>query len=220
MLNTKDMLVQNPSRIYKSDLSIWKKENLYAVNEINVDGNVSKLKKVTEIILDENGNYNLPFEKNCNILVIVLYGEVLINDFEKTISANQVFTLKSDKSNSLKIKNKLTDEKADVLILELKNNSSENSFTIENLNLLERNTLIQISKNIECPNFIGLYEGRREQEYSLYQKGNLIFGMVINGAFEFQNRLMETRDAIILSEIDTLEFEALSENALILFLEV
>jgi hypothetical protein len=41
-----------------------------------------------------------------------------------------------------------------------------------------------------------LYEGRKEEEYSVHQKGKS-FGMVINGAFEFQNRLLETRDAIL-----------------------
>ena len=44
--------------------------------------------------------------------------------------------------------------------------------------------------------------------------------MVINGAFEIQNRLLENRDAIILWEITELEFEALSENALIIFFEI
>ncbi len=62
--------------------------------------------------------------------------------------------------------------------------------------------------------------GRKEDTYTLNQYGKTIFGMVLNGAFEFQNRLMENRDAILLNEIETLEFEALSENALILFLKV
>lgn len=214
------MLVQSPSRIFKSDLSVWKKENSSAFNEINFSEENSKLRTVSEIVLDKNGSYNFEYKENCTILMIVLYGEIVINDFEKPISAEQIFTLKSSESNFLTLKNNLPSEKADVLILELKSKTSENAFSIENLNLNEKNTLIQISKNLECPNFIGLYEGRKEQEYSLYEKGKSIFGMVINGAFEFQNRLMETRDAIILNDIETLELEALSENALIILFEV
>ncbi|ANF50036.1 hypothetical protein A0O34_05635 [Chryseobacterium glaciei] len=214
------MLVQSPSRICKSNLSVWKKENSSAFNEISFSEENSKLRKVSEIVLDKNGSYDFEYKENCTILMIVLYGEIVINDFEKPISAEQIFTLKSSESNFLTLKNNLPSEKADVLILELKSKTSENSFSIENLNLNEKNTLIQISKNLECPNFIGLYEGRKEQEYSLYEKGKSIFGMVINGAFELQNRLMETRDAIILNEIEMLEFEALSENALIILFEV
>lgn len=213
------MLVQSPSRIFKSDFSVWKKKNSCVFNEIISDEN-SDLRTVTEIILDENGNFDFNYQANCNILIVVLYGEILINDFEKSISAEQIFTLKSTENNILHFKNNLSEEKADILLFELKSKKTGNHFSVENLNITEKNKLISISENIEYPNFIGLYEGRKEEEYSLYQKERSIFGMVINGAFEFQNRLMEIRDAIILSEIETLEFEALSENALLIFLEI
>lgn len=213
------MLVQTPSRIFKSDLSVWKKENSCILNEMIIEEN-SGLRKAVEIVFEKNGSLDLKYPENSTLLIIVLYGEIVINDFEKPISAEQIFTLKSDKSHILNIKNNLPHEKADVLLFELKSKKEGNFFTIEDLNLKDKNTLIQISENVEYPNFIGLYDGRKEEEYSLYQKGKSIFGMVINGAFEFQNRLMETRDAIILSEIETLEFEALSENALLIFLEI
>lgn len=213
------MLVQNPSRIFKSDFSVWRKENSCLINEIVLDENY-QLKKTAEIILNENGSFDFEYEANCNILVIVLYGEIIINDFKKSISAEQIFTLKSTEANILHLKNNLNDEKADVLLFELKSKKTENHFSVEDLNITKKNKLIQISENIEYPNFIGLYDGRKEELYSLYQKETSIFGMVINGAFEFQNRLMETRDAILLNEIEELEFEALSENALLIFLEI
>jgi quercetin 2,3-dioxygenase len=213
------MLVQTPSRIFKSDLSVWKKENSCILNEMILEKN-SGLRKVTEIVFERNGSFDLQYQENSTLLIVVLYGEILINDFDKPISAEQIFTLKSDESNILNIKNNLPNEKADVLLFELRSKKEGSFFTIEDLNLTDKNTLTQISENVEYPNFIGLYDGRKEEEYSLYQKGKSIFGMVINGAFEFQNRLMETRDAIILSEIEALEFEALSENALLIFLEI
>jgi quercetin 2,3-dioxygenase len=213
------MLVQSPSKIFKSDFSVWRKESSSLVNEIVFEENF-KLRKTAEIVMDENGSFDFNYKINCTILVIVLYGEVLINDFEKPITAEQIFTLKSTESNILHIKNNLNDEKADVLLFELKSKKTENSFSVEDLKITEKNTLISISENVEYPNFIGLYDGRKEEEYSLYRKDASIFGMVINGAFEFQNRLMENRDAIILNEIKELEFEALSENALLIFLEI
>jgi hypothetical protein len=214
------MLVQSPSRIFKSDFSVWKKENSCAVNEFFSGEEPSRLRKAVEVVLPESGSYELAHQEKASLLIIVLYGEILINDFEKPISSEQIFTLQSIDDNVVTIKNNLPDEKADVLILELNNRNPENSFTIEDLNLNEKNILHQISKNLKTPNFIGLYNGREEQEYALHIKESSIFGMVINGAFEFQNRLLETRDAILLSEIETLEFEALSENALLIFLEI
>jgi hypothetical protein len=51
-----------------------------------------------------------------------------------------------------------------------------------------------------------------------------VFGFVIEGAFEFQNRLLETRDSIALWNEDNetlqIEFEALSNDAIILIAEV
>ncbi|MDN4013532.1 hypothetical protein QX233_13730 [Chryseobacterium gambrini] len=213
------MLVQSPSRIFKSDLSVWRKENSYVLNEMTPDEQ-SGLHKITEVVFEENGTFDFKYQKSSTVLIIVLFGEIYINDFEKPLSPENIFTLKSEEGNMLNIRNNKSDEKADILIFELKSIKKDNFFSIENLNIDRRNHLIQISEKLEYPNFIGLYEGRKEEEYALHHKGKSIFGMVINGAFEFQNRLLETRDAIIISEIETLEFEALSENALLLFLEV
>ncbi|WP_449400412.1 pirin family protein [Chryseobacterium wanjuense] len=70
------------------------------------------------------------------------------------------------------------------------------------------------------PAFIGLYDGRKKQKYDLKLDNKSIFGIVINGACEFQDRLLETRDAILLQGLETLEFDALSENLLVIFLEI
>lgn len=214
------MLVQSPSRIFKSDFSVWKEENSCAVNNFFSGEEPLKLRKALEVVLPESESYEFAHHEETSLLIIVLYGEVLINDFEKAISSEQIFTLQSVENNVVTITNNLPEEKADVLILEFKNKKTENSFTIEELDVNEKNVLLPITNQLKIPNFIGLYDGRKEQEYAVHIQGSSIFGMVINGAFEFQNRLLETRDAILLSEIERLEFEALSENALLVFLEI
>ncbi|MBB6372200.1 hypothetical protein [Chryseobacterium shigense] len=213
------MLVQSPSRIFKSDLSVWKRERSCFTHTINM-ANETALRKVSEIVLDENGDGQFYYQKNSSILVMVLYGETLISGFTEPFTAGQILTRLTNENGTLSFKNNLRDEKTDILILELKNNSAENSFSVEDLEFNERNALLQISENLGYPNFAGLYNGRKEQEYILQKKERAIFGMVINGAFEFQNRLMENRDAIFLQEVEILEFEALSENALLILLEV
>ena len=214
------MLVQNPSKIFKSDFAIWKQENDCQIREIITEKEHLNLRKVTEIVFDENGKYHFQSKENSNLIILVLYGEILIENIKKQISADQIFTLKSTETKILTLNNNFESEKADVLIIELKAEESDNFTRIKNLNIIYRNSFIPIVKNFDYPNFIGLYDGRKEDTYTLNQYGKTIFGMVLNGAFEFQNRLMENRDAILLNEIETLEFEALSENALILFLEI
>lgn len=68
--------------------------------------------------------------------------------------------------------------------------------------------------------FIGKYEGRAEDEYILKNSSNSVFVFIIEGAFEVANRLLEIRDGIALSNIETVEFEALSNDAIILLLEI
>ncbi|KFF11938.1 hypothetical protein IW15_14750 [Chryseobacterium soli] len=215
------MLVQSASKIIKADFSVWKKKESCVVNTmVSEQENLSNLRNVVEIVLDEGGSYHFTHQLDSSVLVIVLYGEILINDFKKPITSEQVFTVQSKESGFLTVKNNLADEKADILILELKSKRPDHFFSVEDVNIRDKNTLIPISNQLEYPNFIGLYEGRQEQEYSLYHPKNTLFGLVLNGAFEFQNMLLETRDCVIIKEIETLEFEALSENALLLFLEV
>ncbi len=215
------MLVQTPSQIFKADFAFWKKENKSVLNQIiSNQNNAGHIKSVTEIILDENGSYEFESQGNSTLIILTLYGKIQMNHLRKVISPEEVFTLKSIEKFTVTIRNYLNDEKTDLLIIELQSLQPENAFFFEELNIEKKNTLIPVSKKLEFPNFIGLYEGRKEEIYSLYHSNKIIFGMVINGAFESQNRLLGIRDSILLRDIQTLEFEALSENALIIFFEI
>lgn len=215
------MLVQTPSQIFKADFASWEKGNQSIVNHmIGSDNNAGCLKKVTEVLLDENGSFELETQENSILMILTLYGNIQLNHFQKVISPEEVIILKSKEKSTVEIRNYLSSEKSDILIIELYSLQSASAIFIEELKIEKRNTLIPVSKELGLPNFIGLYEGRKEGVYSLYNPEKAIFGMVVNGAFEFQNRLLETRDSVLLRNIKTLEFEALSENALIIFFEI
>lgn len=214
------MLIQTPSKIFKSDFAVWKEENSCRIRDVFTENEDSNLRKVSEIVIDENGKFCFQYKANCAVMILVLYGEILISDFKKKVSSHKVFTLKSTETDSLTIKNNLENEKADVLIIELKSGIHDNSFSLKDLTIDCKNTLIPMAEDFDYANFIGLYDGRKEDSYIVNQSDRSVFGMVINGAFEFQNRLLENRDAVLLEDIETLEFEALSENALLLFFEI
>ena len=87
----------------------------------------------------------------------------------------------------------------------------ENSFDFQ-----QKNELLNLSEN--C--FIGKFDGRKEGNFILKNPKNGIFAFIIDGVFEVQNRLLHTRDGLSLKNIEAIEFEALSENAVILLLEI
>lgn len=67
---------------------------------------------------------------------------------------------------------------------------------------------------------IGKFSGREEAVYETYQPGNGVFVFVIQGAFEVQYRLLEGRDALALWDVERIEIEALSNEAIILVVEI
>ncbi|MFD2521211.1 pirin family protein [Emticicia soli] len=79
-------------------------------------------------------------------------------------------------------------------------------------------------QNIGANCYIGKFAGREEGFLILKPESQGVFGFVIEGAFEFQNRLLEARDSIALWNDDNdplqIEFEALSNDAILLIIEV
>jgi redox-sensitive bicupin YhaK (pirin superfamily) len=68
--------------------------------------------------------------------------------------------------------------------------------------------------------FIGKFSGRYDAVFKTKDLSDGIFVYIIEGAFEVQNRLMEARDGLALWDVDELNFEALSNDAIILLMEV
>lgn len=87
---------------------------------------------------------------------------------------------------------------------------------------LEENRLIEIQTPL-LPFYltIGRFSGRKEGCYQMKNpKSSGLFSFVIAGAFELENRLLHMRDGLALHLIEEAEFEALSEGAILLFIEL
>lgn len=67
---------------------------------------------------------------------------------------------------------------------------------------------------------IGRFGGRCEAVYSMQSRQSCFFAFVITGAFELEGRLLHERDSLALWNIDQAELEALSNNAVIMVLEI
>ncbi len=67
---------------------------------------------------------------------------------------------------------------------------------------------------------IGKFNGRGEGIFTPADSNSGVFVFVLEGAFEVANRLLHARDGLALWEVEEVDFEALSNNAIILFVEV
>jgi hypothetical protein len=67
---------------------------------------------------------------------------------------------------------------------------------------------------------IGKFAGRQEGRYHLSDPQNTLYFFVIGGAFEVQQRLLQPRDGLALWNAGTIDFEALSNDAVLLVMEL
>ena len=68
--------------------------------------------------------------------------------------------------------------------------------------------------------YIGKFKGREEGIYSPKNSANGVFVFIVEGAFEVANRLLHARDGLALWNVEQVEFEALSNDAIIFLVEV
>jgi hypothetical protein len=83
-----------------------------------------------------------------------------------------------------------------------------------------KNSLITLvsSGNIFCR--IGKFASRTDFQVKLNRHTFGLFAFVIEGAFEFQHVLLQQRDGLSIENISEIEFEALSNEAIILIFEL
>lgn len=95
-------------------------------------------------------------------------------------------------------------------------------FLIARTNLSEKNVFHKLLEVIHSgfSTQLALFSGRAENNYHITNKSNAVFAFVISGAFEIQGRLLEERDGLGLWGIEEVEIEALSENAILLLIEI
>ena len=79
------------------------------------------------------------------------------------------------------------------------------------------NTLHPLFSSGQAHAFFGIYDGREED---IFTAENDLFVFVIEGAFEVDYKLHEARDGLAISRPGEIEFEALSDRAMLLIFEL
>ena len=83
-----------------------------------------------------------------------------------------------------------------------------------------QNSFLNLFGNDSIQAHIGRFSGRVDSTFHSIKDPAHVFVFVVEGAFEFQNRLLEARDGLALSNVSISDFEALSNDAILVILEV
>lgn len=164
--------------------------------------------------------------KDVEVIIIPVVGSIEVkdkNDIPNTVEAGQAFIVRLKKGEYYQISNPYKDEFVNFLQIWLEKaaivedqHQERISFDLDN----NKNKLQRIGEN--C--YIGKFSGREEGYITIEGRNKGAFAFIIEGAFEFQNRLLEARDSLALWNEDgehlQIEFEALSNDAIVLIVEV
>lgn len=164
-------------------------------------------------------------EENMEILILPLVGGIDFkgnNNEESFVRTGHLQVFSAAKNHSFTLTNPYEDDLVNYLHIWISNTTTDFKPKSQRIDFdfTRHNVLHPLYSNAEMNCEIGIFDGRKEGIYTLKNPKNGLFVFVLNGAFEFENRLIESRDGLALSEITSAEFEALSENAMLLLLEI
>lgn len=228
------MLEQNEARIYlaeKRGVTFGKTfKRLHTFNDEQYFEEsrmpLGALKVFNEEVLAAGEHLTLTIKERTTLILLPIVGGLAVsfdNKEAEYVVASQVVVFSGEAGDTYEIANPYSEETISFLQIQLKEEGSKaRNFSINELNLEKKNQLISLDSN-ENYFFIGQYEGRAEGFYNLKNSKNGLFAFIIEGAFEVQNRLLETKDALALwyfTDDSNIEFEALSNGAIILLAEI
>lgn len=221
------MLPQCPSQIYKAQFRGNEEDETYrCLSTFNFSAYFEKTRQPFGAITVFNDETLAPqktksfsIDANSEVILIPLVGTI---DFDNKnyINTEEILIFTAAKATAFQLQNPFESELINYLQLRLQTSATVgNHFTKKSFDFSVRNELFVIHDNQTSKISIGIFNSRNEGFYYLDKNKKGAFAFVINGAFEFQNRLLESRDGLALWKIAEIEYEALTENAILLLLE-
>ncbi|MEO7988765.1 MAG: pirin [Chryseolinea sp.] len=189
------------------------------------------LQVLNDNTLKEGSNLKQHVKENSIILILPIVGSVRYKNksgIDSLIEVGQAHFFFASKDSEFEFSNLYENELINFLHIELSTHLQLSDDTVQKFEFDldgNRNQLIPLHPNKEDNQhqntlaWIGKFKGRQEGTHSLKNASTGVFIFVIEGAFEVQNRLLHARDGLALSNIDAIEFEALSNDAILLVIE-
>jgi len=188
------------------------------------------LKTLNDEILAAAQSISINIDSFCYLMIIPVTGKAnctINNNILNTVDVGEVFVRYAIPGDVLKLTNVYQEDWINYIFVQFKadaslpvNNQQKFDFDLEvNPNRLV--SVVNCELNIlPFTIHIGRFDGRKEALYQLKNDAGLFYAFIIGGAFELQGRLMHQRDGLALWDVKEVDLEALSNNAVILIIEM
>ncbi|MDR6807959.1 hypothetical protein J2Y45_005159 [Dyadobacter sp. BE34] len=175
-------------------------------------------------------SHALRVERFCQIILLPVVGAIEVGEKGREprfVNSGEALFLPASPDGVYTITNPYPDEAINYLQIRINDSSFLSTpmplsgITVQ-FDLSEKNVLLPVGGHNGSATqlFIGQYDGREEGIFASGNAGHNAFIFVIEGAFEVQNRLLERRDGLALGNAEAIEFEALSNRAILLVIDI
>ena len=218
------MIVQQPAHITPSHKRKIAKDNGYTCFSSIYKETKMPLCLSDYVLAVDDEIYAPTFKKEYSseeeVLVVLmpLVGslQLVVKNKEVALHPEDIHCFKLQKGDGFTIKNAHPEHTLNFLQIRLRIKSILVQKGIES-GLI--NVLSAILQSDECIMYFGVFNARKKAQLTMNSNTIGCYVFVINGAFEVEDRLVESRDALWLRNTEQLELEALSENGIVLVLQ-
>ena len=184
-------------------------------------GQIGTLQKLSDDTLRAQISLLVEADTEATVVLIPYIGDVYLTDASgktRLQEEGQVYAWSVKKGETYEVRNPYEDQAIQFFQVVFDCHSTRLVQTKPIVIEDHRNELLPLFEG-ESRILIGQYDGRTEGAYPVQNKTHCVFIFVIEGAFEVQNRLLETRDGLALWQ-EEVEFEALSQDAVLMIIEI
>lgn len=187
---------------------------------------VDNLYVLNDDTLAPGKNMRMKVEEDTLLLLLPLAGAVEYEDSnsnKNVVAAGQVLTTGLQTEDYFTIHNPFPDCLVNFLqvwikahTIHLSTSAIEQSFDLTN----NKNSFTSMLLASGIHLHIGKFSGRQKAMINLTNNNSTCFAFVIEGAFELEERLLHARDGLALWQTNTVDMEALSNDAIIMLIEM
>ncbi len=226
------MKIISQGKIFLSDQrSVTENERIKRYSTFNFDNiynpakeAIGNLYALHDDMLAPNAAINFFHREQGYVIIIPVLGSISYFDEDEKqidIEVGKSVMIFHKESSFFKLQNPYPDATISYLIIAIKSDEQHaSSPSFLDIDLSKPNQL-DIITNQAVPFKIGVgrFKGRGENEYALSPSSTL-YAFVLSGVFEIDGRLLHERDGIALWATEKIEMEALSNDAILLTIEL
>lgn len=187
---------------------------------------IGKLRVFNDNTLAAGSGMKMQVEKPTEVLILPLVGGIEFKNsagYHDFLEAGKIQVFSTETGMEYEVLNPYENELISYLEIWIEKENTVSPSTISvDIDIEKRNELLPIFSSVQHNTFgyFGKYDGREESIYKVKSAGNCLYVFVIEGVFEVDNKLMEARDGLAIWDADEIEFEALSNDAMLLIFEI